>query len=788
MSASGLPEPLGSLHTSRRIRTPASRGLGAPFFQWTLLLALVYLCAHLPSLAPSLEDVDSINFGLGLREFDVAKHQPHPPGYPVYIALGRLSRAAIGRVWAPMDATGLEARALAIWSAIGGAIAIMAAARVFAAIGAAASNRCVLTATGATALLATAPLFWMSGLRPLSDMPGLAAALVAQALLLEADVNGRRIVQGAFAAGLAAGIRSQTIWLTLPLLLLVVVQQRRTGFWRRASEAAAALVTGVGLWAIPLVVASGGVSGYLSALGTQAGEDFAWVDMLWANPAPRHVASALSETFVLPWTWLALAASVGLLMVAGALAMVARERRALLILAVAFCPYFAFHMLFQETPSVRYALPLVPLMAYLAARGATGLGRGAVFVVVTVVGAAAIAVVPAGFAYGAEAHPAFRAIRDMSARAETEPPAGVYSHFGVWRALQTLEPGRLPVVAPRRQYEWMGLVDYWRGGGTAPIWFLADPRRTDVALIDPQSRLDATRYRWIVSQRPELGGARPAGADWYRLQPPGWFAGEGWSLTPETGGLVRATAMGPDHRPIEAWIRRRPGPLHVMVGGRHLGELGDPAAELELAIDGRLVDRWTLTVEERNFLRFIDLPGSIAGEGAYARLTIAARPIGDGSRRAEVAVRQFDVQSADRLVYGFGPGWHEAESTPATGVTWRWTSERSELRIEPPGMAVRLTLRGESPLRYFDAPPRVRISAGARTIAELRPAADFEWTVTVPSDAAAASHGVIAIETNPIYLPARAEGTSDARHLGLRLFECRVDPANTLIDSGGIGR
>jgi hypothetical protein len=55
-----------------------------------LALAAAYLAVHLPSLAPSLEDIDSINFALGLRDFDPARHQPHPPGSPVYIALGRL--------------------------------------------------------------------------------------------------------------------------------------------------------------------------------------------------------------------------------------------------------------------------------------------------------------------------------------------------------------------------------------------------------------------------------------------------------------------------------------------------------------------------------------------------------------------------------------------------------------------------------------------------------------------------------------------------------------------------
>ena len=86
-----------------------------------MTLAGVYLAAHLWSLAPALEDIDSINFGMGLRHFAPALHQPHPPGYPVYMALGRLSLWIIENLTA-LRGVEAEARALAVWSAIGGKI------------------------------------------------------------------------------------------------------------------------------------------------------------------------------------------------------------------------------------------------------------------------------------------------------------------------------------------------------------------------------------------------------------------------------------------------------------------------------------------------------------------------------------------------------------------------------------------------------------------------------------------------------------------------------------------
>ena len=145
-----------------------------------LVIAAVYLAAHLPFLAPSLEDIDSINFALGLRHFDPALHQPHPPGYPVYMLLGHISLPIVERV---TSATGqaAEAKAIAIWSAIGGAGCIIAVWFFFGALQVRLKADPTDQTRGpigsaplwAVLLLAFMPLFWMTGLRPMSDMPAI---------------------------------------------------------------------------------------------------------------------------------------------------------------------------------------------------------------------------------------------------------------------------------------------------------------------------------------------------------------------------------------------------------------------------------------------------------------------------------------------------------------------------------------------------------------------------------------------------------------------------------------
>jgi hypothetical protein len=119
--------------------------------------------------------------------------------------------------------------------------------------------------------------------------------------------SGRLIVIGALLSAISIGVRSQTAWFTVPLLLLVLLDRIGRGVAGAILGSAISFTVGGLAWAVPLVVASGGLSAYLAALGSQAGEDFAAGDMLYLNPTPRSAAFALVRTFVHPWDSTALA-------------------------------------------------------------------------------------------------------------------------------------------------------------------------------------------------------------------------------------------------------------------------------------------------------------------------------------------------------------------------------------------------------------------------------------------------------------------------------------------------
>ncbi|MEZ5418921.1 MAG: DUF2723 domain-containing protein [Vicinamibacterales bacterium] len=354
--------------------------------------------AHLAALPSTLEDIDSVNFALGVRDFDPARHRPHPPGYPVYVALGKAATALTRVAWPDGRPDRVEARALAALSLVAGLALIGLVAGVASSLAPGGvgrtgapgvSRRSVLTAL----LVAVCPLTWYMTSRPMSDVPGLAAACAALVCLglawwrqhptpsgdrrlepAEMAASGRMIVLGALLSGLAVGFRTQTFWVTAPLLLAVLVDRVGRGVAGAMLGSAIAFTAGALAWGVPLVVASGGPGAYLAALGSQAGEDFAGVEMLSLNPTPRAAAFALLRTFVWPWDDVWLASAVLVLAGIGAVLLLVRERRVAVAVAAITLPYLAFHLAFQDTVFARYALPLVVPVAFLAAATLDAMG------------------------------------------------------------------------------------------------------------------------------------------------------------------------------------------------------------------------------------------------------------------------------------------------------------------------------------------------------------------------------------------------------------------------------
>ncbi len=727
------------------------------------VLGALFMALHLPFLPPTLEDLDSINFALGIRHFDISQHQPHPPGYPLFIGAAKL-----------LHAVGLsEVHALSLLGVIAGGLALLACMRLFAAMDDEQADSPFVWL--AVLVVAAAPLFWFTAARPLSDMTGLAASLGVQAMLVAGGGIGG-LTLAAFLAAFAAGIRSQVVWLTLPLLVLAVVRLRADVRLQGAIRAFVAYAAGGLTWFVPLVLVSGGPSAYLTVFYSQGAEDLSGVAMLATTPTLRQAIFAVQYHLIGPWGAWPLGAAVLLLAAGGVVVLALRERRTLATLLVAFGPYLVFDLLFQETVTTRYALPLVVPMAFLAVRGAAALPRpaGVGLALVLIVGGASISD-SAMYGFATADAPAFRMLSDMHVAVQpdgavlpTTPVLAMHrrNYFDMRRPFQWVGD-QLPVFAQRLatppKHEWLEVVKYWNAGGREPVWFVADPPRSDLALFKYARR--PVLYRWPFSQTILLGGARPNEMDWHVIASPDWYLGEGWSLTPETAGTAREDGKGPGLGGISGWIRRYAQPVTLMVGGRNLAD-GGPNARVQVTVDGAMV--LDESMPPGFFLRMIPI-ASTAGTGDYAEVRVVAD-------QPQLAIEQFDAQPAGRVIYGFGEGWNEQEYNPATGVLWRWSSDKAALRVRAEGGGVVLTLRGEI---EEASTSHVTIRADERIAAEFDVDRTFSRTVIIPKELVASPETVLTIESSAFYIPAESKWRSqDRRTLGLKLVECFVSPVS----------
>jgi len=211
-------------------------------------LALVTLASRWPYRARMLYNWDAVQFALALREFDIAKHQPHPPGYVLYVGLGRLMNATLG------DPTQAYVTLAMVFSAATTFIVYWLARALY--------DR--VTATAAAALLAVSPLFWFYGSVGLT-YAGEAFGASLMALLAYRTLAGSvaHLYLGALCLGLAGGFRPSVLVLLFPLWAICAVRGVRVR--ARLATAGAILAGAVLVWFLPLVWLSGGWTKYLRA-------------------------------------------------------------------------------------------------------------------------------------------------------------------------------------------------------------------------------------------------------------------------------------------------------------------------------------------------------------------------------------------------------------------------------------------------------------------------------------------------------------------------------------------
>jgi hypothetical protein len=324
-----------------------------PWQRWTLTVTtLVVALTRLLAIARSPWDWDELQFLGAMREFDVAAHQPHPPGFPLYVLMGHLARLVT-----PSDFAAYQLVTFLASSALFPLAWWLARELRFS---------WYVSFTGAL-LLAFLPNVWFYGGTAFSDVPTLALTLAASAFLLRGCRDPGSFLWGAALLGVAAGFRAQVLLAGgVPFLTAAWYLRRRL-----VKVAAGIALIGViaGLSYAGAAIASSSIEKYETAVRMHA----LWIDEhdTWRVPGRPSLGSLADDYLVTPMPGGRLRLvlfGLACLAVFGGIA--GKNRAGVLLIVATFLPFMLFAWFMLDPNSVqRFSVFYVFLHALLAAQG-----------------------------------------------------------------------------------------------------------------------------------------------------------------------------------------------------------------------------------------------------------------------------------------------------------------------------------------------------------------------------------------------------------------------------------
>lgn len=271
---------------------------GGSFGRWDWVMAAFFLTAslafHVPFRSQLTYHWDGAQFALAIGTYDMRICQPQPPGYFLYVMLGRLVNLFVG-----------EPHNSLVWLSIVAGAALPAVGFLLAK---AMFGRAVGTATAV--ILATSPLCWFHSEVALTSIVD--AALVTSTVLAcwTAIRHGGRWrdvfwLSVLFAA--VAGVRQQSGAILLPVWCYALLKFRRPR-WPRVLAVVLLTALFCALWFVPMVSKTGGVAEYLHLL--QAKDRFDAPKTIWGGGGMNALLTNVSMIGRACWVGLLLAAVI----------------------------------------------------------------------------------------------------------------------------------------------------------------------------------------------------------------------------------------------------------------------------------------------------------------------------------------------------------------------------------------------------------------------------------------------------------------------------------------------
>ena len=316
--------------------------------QWGSVIAATLFAAvsRFLALARTPWDWDELLFMLSLDHFDVARHRPHPPGFPLYVLSAKIIRKlGFG------DFHSLQALSFL------GAIAIVPAMFFLCRE----LRMRFSTSLFAAMLLAFFPNVWFYGGGAFSDVPSMTLIIVAITLLFAGCRDERAYLAGTAMLAIAGGFRPQNLAVGFAPFVIASLFRKK-----RIVVSAIVMITIVVGLSYGFAAWLTGWSEYRRAL--QVHQAYIMRIDSFLSPIRPPLWRVFDDFFVMPYHAPAINAIIGILALLG----VIRLRPYVLVALAAFGPLCIFSWLILDRFSAsRFSIGYAPLIALLAADGLT---------------------------------------------------------------------------------------------------------------------------------------------------------------------------------------------------------------------------------------------------------------------------------------------------------------------------------------------------------------------------------------------------------------------------------
>jgi hypothetical protein len=619
---------------------------------------------------------DEMLFARALHRFDVSAHTPHPPGFPVFVMLGRAAYTIVHD----------EHRAYVAVAFVFGSLLSASLFYLYREV----FQDSVVAVAGAL-IGSFAPNVLVYAGAPRSDGPALTLGIIGLTLTIRGLRSPRALIVGAGLLGLSIGVRVTLLTAVGPALTGVLLVRARARQWRFASAALTVLAVGIFAWYLPLVLHTGFAT-YRAAVAHHAHYTLT-TDSIFAPNASAALPYRLHRFFVDIWgtsriAGIAYACSAVGVMLLG----LGRRWRTMGWLALCFLPIMALTVVVNTPLSAPlYALSYVPLFAGLAAfalvevpsrLGHRASQRAAALVGLLLAGALSIGFI--GWTF-----PIIEMIRN-----EDSPPVRAFRYLG-----RALDPDR-DVLYYDRLYV-PHVMFYLPGLRRAHEGFVALADLIDPAPLDrrrrftltPEPPLDggAQDFQWAS----RLGARRltPLSLGRYfdvhvagpvATYPVGFLSG--WY--PQEGGKGKSWRWMGGRSTAALYVANDVMRLHLRVAVPHAA-IGSTVI---VWLDGDVLDRFTPSGDTIDRVWTVR---PLAGR-LWSILTIEidrpfvpsrtgrstdSRVLGLQCHKLEWVPVVGSMPSVTSPEQFLGPGWFPLENDD--GNAWRWTTRRALVYLPP---------------------------------------------------------------------------------------------------------